>query len=888
MSRDGKWLATANNFGLLQVWNWNEKRVMASYQFDVGIDHLSFPSKKPFLMALQSNGAYAFWDVTGRRGGTPQGLLTPALEKLGTDQAAHPFAVAADYDKRVCLLGGVTYENKRAKAYWCRLFGAETGPPPHKHNYFITACALSNDARRVASADALGNIDVWQADGDELLELRGQCRAVYSVGFGADWPAQPELTFGRNQYRYPTWDFNHYADRDKVFDLASRSIRDQVSQPPVKHLLASEDHELSFDPTTEERRLEVKVDNVLKSRIHFPARNQWRPLSYGLLRGDSLGLRDAVVTSMADGTIECFEPDRLMGRRTFLGHTDQVWSWDQARDQEFLLSGSSDGTMRLWKLQPPEAWGNLAAYIDQHGKVIHVIPRTPTSNAGIALGDLIQQIDGQSLSDLGQQFAAGAKWPFRPGQRVSVSLMRGTTTYQREVQLSNMGDVAQPLLSIFVSNDGREWIIWTPEGYFDASSGGAQLAGWHVNRGSDHAADFYPLDDFSEQFYRPDVIDMLLQTGNVEEALRLCSGDVQVPIAPIFIEQALPPQIRIIEPPPVTVTGSPTIEVLARILSDSAPERVSVKVNGKARYYRNVVIEPIVSDNQREYEYRLTVNLSPGENEIQVVAANAHALSQSTAILVDYRKEIAPKPKKRLLIGAVGISKYQHRDIDNLKYADDDAEDFARAWETQRGRGLFDEVLPPKVLKDENATEEGVREELLDWFRKTATQDDVVVLLVSGHGVLDKHTYYLVTHDADPNEISTTCVRWSDFAALAEDLDCPLVMFVDTCHAQAIVGVNGIRSDPFKMLARADLGVAVYAACQRRDKSREYDALEHGAFVHALLDILNTRAGDVDGVLKASELQTRLGEKVHELTDGDQTTPAYMLGDDLDLFAYPK
>jgi hypothetical protein len=52
----------------------------------------------------------------------------------------------------------------------------------------------------------------------------------------------------------------------------------------------------------------------------------------------------------------------------------------------------------------------------------------------------------------------------------------------------------------------KRWVLWTPEGYYTASPGGEDLIGWHVNRGPDQAADFYPADTFRSTFYRPDII----------------------------------------------------------------------------------------------------------------------------------------------------------------------------------------------------------------------------------------------------------------------------------------------------------------------------------------------------------------------------------------------
>ena len=74
----------------------------------------------------------------------------------------------------------------------------------------------------------------------------------------------------------------------------------------------------------------------------------------------------------------------------------------------------------------------------------------------------------------------------------------------------------QELLALFIhlpeGPDGpREWILFTPKGYFTASSPAAEnLIGWHVNRGEDQAADFYEASAFASVFRRPDLVDAAL------------------------------------------------------------------------------------------------------------------------------------------------------------------------------------------------------------------------------------------------------------------------------------------------------------------------------------------------------------------------------------------
>ena len=115
----------------------------------------------------------------------------------------------------------------------------------------------------------------------------------------------------------------------------------------------------------------------------------------------------------------------------------------------------------------------------------------------------------------------GAAWAVnipRDHQLVVAALDDGTLRWYR------LQDGAE-VLALFIHPDGRRWITWTPQGYYDASAGGDELIGWHVNNGWDRAPDFFSVARFRDRFYRPDVIARVLDTLDTNEALRL--ADIQ-------------------------------------------------------------------------------------------------------------------------------------------------------------------------------------------------------------------------------------------------------------------------------------------------------------------------------------------------------------------------
>lgn len=160
--------------------------------------------------------------------------------------------------------------------------------------------------------------------------------------------------------------------------------------------------------------------------------------------------------------------------------------------------------------------------------------------AGRALPlEAFEMARGLAIAPDAQSFVLGADWSLRrfnaqgallweqpvPGTVWGVNLAR-----EGKLVIAAYGDGTirwhdaqdgKELLALFIhlplgpanykEGDPHEWILFTPEGYFDASSPAAEkLIGWHVNRGPDEAADFYPAATFAAAFKRPDKIDAAL------------------------------------------------------------------------------------------------------------------------------------------------------------------------------------------------------------------------------------------------------------------------------------------------------------------------------------------------------------------------------------------
>jgi WD40 repeat protein len=115
--------------------------------------------------------------------------------------------------------------------------------------------------------------------------------------------------------------------------------------------------------------------------------------------------------------------------------------------------------------------------------------------------------------------AAGIVWGVnlaRDGRLILAACGDGTIRWHRASD-------GQELLALFIHvpedpKAAKRWVLWTPEGYYTASPGGEDLIGWHVNRGHDQAADFYPAETFRSTFHRPDIVLKALDKAEVVAA----------------------------------------------------------------------------------------------------------------------------------------------------------------------------------------------------------------------------------------------------------------------------------------------------------------------------------------------------------------------------------
>ncbi len=429
------------------------------------------------------------------------------------------------------------------------------------------------------------------------------------------------------------------------------------------------------------------------------------------------------------------------------------------------------------------------------------------------------------------------------------------------------------LLAFFPHADKKRWVLWTPSGYYDASPGAEEFIGWHVNNGSDQAADFFPISRFRSTYYRPDVVAKVLETLDEPEAIKLANKESTKKVQEVPVTKILPPVVNILSPKDGSETSAKEVEVKfeVRSLSGEPVTNVKVLVDGRP-IGRGLEIKEI----QKDQGIQTTRTPIPEKDtEISVIAENKYAASEPASVKLKWsgkviEEEFTVKPK--LYVLAIGVSKYENKDL-TLQYASKDAKDFAASFLLQKG-GLYRDVVV-KVLVDEKATKDEIIDGF-DWISKETTNKDVALVFLAGHGINDSGgMYYFLPVNANLERLRRTAVPFTEMKNMVASLAGKTILFIDTCHAGNVMGARALAPDITGIvneLASAENGAVVFASSTGKQYSFEDANWGNGAFTKAAVEGINGKADYMGkGRITINMLDLYISERVKELTKGKQT-----------------
>jgi len=565
----------------------------------------------------------------------------------------------------------------------------------------------------------------------------------------------------------------------------------------------------------------------------------------------------------------------------FVGHEGDIWGATISADKTRLITCGSDQTIRIWPLD------NVGVE-HQNPSMMSVWDYVIEMDAG----EVYHKIFKRLKIEVAAKESSNQSW-----QYIINSLRKNgyPADFIEKKLFAYKSTVVYPIVSIFIAEDG-EWIIWNEEGYFSASKKGAQNVGYHVNKGEDQEARFYPFGQFDLKYNRPDIILKDLSMGDAKIIEFYHMAYVKRLKKMGISEEQLSSDIHL-----------PEVEILDFNLNGN---KIDLSIQSSDSKYKLNRVNVYINDvpifgakgqqikNESTFNSELSFDLANGKNRIEISVLNnkgVESMRENLLVTVEGNK------KPNLYVVTIGTSQFKDERY-NLKYAGKDALDVEKSFLED---AVYGEVFH-KSLIDRDVTKENILN--VKSFLESAGRNDVVIVFLAGHGLLDKNfDYYYATHDIDFNNPSERGIVYSELEKLLDGIaSLKKVLFMDTCHSGEVdkddiaineeeeeeqgdilfraagVGVQrknaaglGVTAELVKELfsdVRRGTGATVISSAGGMEFAMEGADWKNGLFTYCLLDALTNNSADAnkDGKTMLSELQLYLQKRVNKISKGKQ------------------
>lgn len=784
------------------------------------------------------------------------------------------FSTAFSPDGRYLLAGS------RNMTLWDIAAAREVQKLEGKVNW-VRQTALSPDGRYAVSGNSNGVVDLWDMSSGRLIRSRRNIQGVVtSLSFSSDGKSVLECHIDGPVI---LWDVENGKEQLRIPGQAAAAISSDgklIAAGATGNSLKIWDRENGADLKTFTGHTD-KITSVV-----FSKDNQ------------------LLLTGSRDKTLRLWNIESGREIQNFKGHRYHVNSVSFSPDGRYVLSGGGDNTIRLWDRQTGRevnSWPDIS---------ISAVAFSPDGKFILAGGfdntPKLIDITGRENKILftGHKLAVYSAAFSSDGKRIITGSGDGTT------RIWNVADGREILQAIGFTNG--EWIVITPEGYYNSSSGGHDQL--NIRRGNK----VYGINQFYDVFYRPDIVTARLKGDNISDLVTLTVEEAIQSPPPVVQFSSIPPS-----------TGSSRMKACYRIQSTGGGiGEVRLFHNGKLiksdGFYREVVTHgkpaplPLTALNSRSlYQDMRSLTLKEkqnpgalaikakgdlleecmeletiaGENEIGLTAFNAANTIQSSMAAKSFISTRTPD-EPNLYILAIGIDRYRDSSI-NLKYAAKDARDFLTQLASKAGSVYKASNIRLVSLVNEQATKQNI----LEAIDKLATQvkhGDSFIFFNASHGLLLQNQYYIVTSNfaglagGDKSLISS-----NEIVEMSKKIKSLSQLFIfDTCHAGGVDNIiSGLYDARMSVLAKK-MGLHIYASAGSIQTALD-GYRGNGLYTHTLLEGLQN-GKEVDknksGTVTVENLGTFTKERTAEISGrlGHRQTPLIInFGKDSILFRLP-
>jgi WD40 repeat protein len=719
--------------------------------------------------------------------------------------------------------------------------------------YSVCSVAFSPDGR-YALAGSVVSMKLWEvSSGREIRTFQGHAKGVYSVAFSPD--GRYALS-GSDDKTMKLWEVSSGREI-RTFQGHTDWVVSVAFSPDGRYALAG-----SGDTT-------MKLWDVSSGR-------EIRTFQGHTDRVTSVGFspdgRYALSAGSWDKTMKLWEVSSGKEIRTFQGHTLGVDSVALSPDGRYALSVSMDKTMKLWEVSS----GREIRTFQGHTLGVWSVAFSP---------------DGRYA--LSGSFATLKLWEVSSGREIRT--FQGHTGLVRSVAFNSDGryalsgnetgvtaiwDIASgnEIVQMVGFTDG-EWVVITPEGYFNSSPNGAK----HLNVRIGNSV--YGVDQFYAKFYRPELVQLALAGKELLKGESL--GDV--------LAKKNAPTVRIVSPQSGVTVDKDSVTVSLKITDNGGGlGNVNIYLNGSqvANDTRGVIVKGKESTTEKSLSF--TISLMDGENEIKAMAMNLEGSMESNpAVITVISKAVLAKPNLYTLV--VGINEYKNKSI-SLSYAVPDAMALAETLRKTAGP-LFGKTDIKTLTTPEATTKDAINRAFTD-LRSKVKPNDLFVFYDASHGVVDvvdnEEQYFLLTSNVlllSSRHIGTDAISQKELASLIGSIPAQKkLVILDTCNAgkggkelqiALLQQTRGLTESTAVKLLQRSIGSAVFSA-----SSDSQQALEgykgHGLFTYVLLEGLQGKA-DIkkDGYITVLGLADYIEENVIKLSEEifkRQQTPTIQTG----------
>jgi WD40 repeat protein len=428
-----------------------------------------------------------------------------------------------------------------------------------------------------------------------------------------------------------------------------------------------------------------------------------------------------------------------------------------------------------------------------------------------------------------------------------------------------MDDLTE-VLALFIHRDGKRWVAWTPEGFFDASPGGEELIGYHVNQEVDREGEFVSVEQLTDVFYRPELIAQRLGPKGAEgvNAAMATIGDVRDVLA-----GGLPPELELLSPAESESQDGEFVLQFRVKERSGGRGRVVYRVNGVEIQARPAGIPAPGRDT-----VAARVPLGAGRQEVTGTMYNAKNQLESRSVTAIVNVKISER-QPALFVLAAGISKYRDNALSQgVKFAAGDAEAVAAQFR-QQGAGLFSSVWA-ETLVNEKATRALLEAKVKELAPKVKSED-VFVLYLAGHGLADDGNYLFVPWEVlytNQEALRKASLDSEGLRALLKQIPArKTLVLLDTCDSGAFK-IGPSRTTPEEKAAIARLakisGRAVLAASGTKEmalEGHERRGVPRGVFTSVLLEALEKADKNANGRIEVTELADFIQDEVPKVTE---------------------